>query len=180
MSLTKTKLIRMISLKYLLALILTINTLNAYSSDLFVGYGDSIDSDQDGESFYSISVREGDWEFSLAHWEEYNRTSWWEDHPEWHHATWAIETVSSHNMFGVTYELYEYEFTDNFKFFFDFGFTYTDVVSHVNSSHLLFKEHVGLEWGDVRLSWTHSSNAGLEGDNAGEDGLHLQFKLWEW
>lgn len=163
-----------------LLLLVCLFSFNANALELFYGQGDSFEADQSGESFYSISLREKRWEIGLTYWEEYNKTSWWERHPEWRRYTEAVTPVPSHTMLSATYEIYEYQFSDEFKFFVDFGFTLVDNVSHVNSSHVLFKEHIGIEYGMVRLSWTHSSNAGLKGRNNGEDGLHLQIKLWEW
>lgn len=143
-------------------LILTTNVV----ADPYIAIGSIYDADIAGKKMIAVGTQSGDWKFEVSYFEEYTRTAWYVDHPEWRHSPLTI--VKSHSVFSITNKLYKKKFGE-IEFFYDFGVAVTDRISSVNSSHLLFKHNVGLWLHQCGIYVSHTSNAGLAGVNAGED-----------
>lgn len=159
----------------LLFVLVSFNAVADVSLSLGLGYGNIYEADKSGKSMYSIAAEKGDWRVEIAYWEEYTRTSWYVDHPEWRHAPLTI--VKSHTVVSLTNRLYKKSFGP-IELFYDFGLSITDRVSSVNSSYLLFKHNIGVRYRDCSAYLSHKSNAGLAGINAGEDGLSVMCSIY--
>ena len=147
--------------------------LQASDTNLLIEVGTSYMADYSGEKFYSLTTQRDRWKYTFSHWNTYHRSAWSvESHP-----TWGATRIPAHNVLSVTNTIYTHDFTENFEFFFDLGLAYSDSVTRVTSSHLLFKENLGFRYKDVFLTLTHSSNAGLKGVNTGEDGLKIGYRV---
>lgn len=156
-------------MKYLL-LITTLLSFNAQSLELAIGSGVLPMADSTKGDVYSITLKHDDYKYSLARFGEYGRTPWYSWHPEWgqliqedHYVATALKEIHSHQIEG------------ELRFFIDFGFAYTSKISKVNSSRLLFTEYIGFKYKQWDLYWRHTSNAGLKGENTGEDAIILEY-----
>ena len=145
---------------------------NIQAVELSLGYGESYRSDASHGPLYSITVGSNGWKYCITRWDQYTRTPWYGKHPEW-----GSIVVKSHHMFSITKEVYQYDLSNDFNFFIDLGLAYSDKISRVNSSSVIFKEAIGLEYKNIKLSFTHTSNAGIEPPNTGEDAILVEYSF---
>lgn len=142
------------------------------SGDFFIGGGYSFKADRPDWDLYSVAYEEDIYRFEIIHWNDYTRTPYWDERPEWRHIT---NLIPAHNKLIVTARIFEYNFTENLSFFFNLGLAYSDKLSSVNSSHLLFAQYFGFEYYSFRATCAHESNAGLMGTNTGSDNCRAEY-----
>ena len=153
-------------------LILLLISTNALSEALYIGMGSLpvADDGNDGE-VYSLMLQDDDCKYSVAYFKEYGRTPWTP------RERWPGRIAEKHWTASITKTIYKKEYTKNFNFYVDFGFSYASKLSRVNSTHILFRESFGFEYKDLRLYWRHTSNAGIKGSNTGEDAIILEYSF---
>ena len=152
-------------MKYILLFL----SMNAIANN-YIAYGDIYDADTEGKYMYTLGYESGDWRAEVTHWESYTRTSWYKNHPEWRHA--PLTHVKKHTVISLTNRIYR-----KGVFFIDFGVAITDRLSTVNSSHLVFRQNFGAKYKKWSIYLRHTSNAGLEGVNAGEDAIVIEYSF---
>ncbi len=161
-------------------LLFVLTSFNVISDDsvslsLGLGYGNIYEADKSGKNMYSVAVQKGDWRVEVSYWEEYTRTSWYNNHPEWRNS--PLTLVKSHTVISLTNRIYKKSFGP-IELFYDFGFALTDRTSTVNSTHLLFKHNIGARYKNCSAYLSHKSNASAAGVNAGEDGLSVMCSIY--
>jgi len=144
------------------------------ATDWFVGVGEIYRADDSGHKMFVVSAKKGIWTASIARWETYPRTAWLSEHPEW-----GTVYNSKHFTASIVASIYEKKITDEVNFFIDFGLGYAEKLTDDTSSHMQFRENIGLEYKRARLYLRHMSNAGLSGFNRGEDALVFELNL-DW
>ena len=156
----------------MLRILLLLASFQLGATDYYLGGGFLVMADdQEGEA-YSLVVQDKKWKYSIARFTSYGRTSWYPDHPEW-----GQRIQDDHFVASVTKRVHRTHINDNLNFYIDFGFSYVDKLSRVNSTHLLFRENFGFEYKDLRLYWRRTSNAGIKQPNTGEDAIILEYKI---
>lgn len=144
--------------------------------DYYFGVGETYKADFPSITTYSIAAESKKYRLTLSHWDEYSRTAYyWKDMP----AHWPLRVMKEHTTLSLTKKIYRTDLFYGINLYFNVGLAYTDRTSRVNSSHLLFKEELGLEYLSVRLYLSHTSNGGLgRGPNTGEDAIKLEIPLF--
>jgi hypothetical protein len=139
---------------------------HSIATEWLVGIGDIYQADESGYKMYSLSAEKGIWKANISHWETYPKTAWLETNPEW-----GIDYVESHYMLSLVGTLLQYEVSNEWRVFFDFGVTYTSKLSKSNSSDISFQENLGIAYKNFRLYLRHTSNGDIKPPNYGEDAL---------
>jgi len=158
-------------MKYLL-LIITLLSFNAQSLELAIGSGVLPMADSTKGDVYSVTLKHDKYKYSIAWFSEYGRTPWYGWQP-----TWGQLMQDEHLVASALREIHFHNITDTLEFFIDFGFAYTSKISKVNSSRFLFTENIGFRYKSFDLYWRHTSNAGLKGENTGEDAIILEYSF---
>lgn len=110
------------------------------------------------------------WYVSFNHVPTYNRTG-----NDWRGYDFNRE-AKMHNTLTITKRL-QYKFENNLVIFGGLGIAAVDNKNEALSSHLNFHEEIGIKYKYVSLVINHSSNAGLKGDNLGEDIIFLNWNI---
>lgn len=161
-------------MKYLWILVALISV-NVFAVDVYIGAGLAFKADQGDKKVYSVSFVSESWSYTVAHFEEYKRSPW----SNRKYVTSRL-TVQTHNVFSVEYRVFESEsLWVCLSVYFGMGLAYVDRLSHVNSSHVLFKESLGVQCGDIwRFYVRHTSNAGLVPPNMGDDAWQFDYNFY--
>ncbi len=155
-----------------LSLFLILMSQSAMATEWYLGIGEIYQADEAGNKMYSLSVEKEIWKFSISHWQEYPKTAWLSEHPEW-----GIDYINEHTTASISATIYDYSFTENLIFFFDFGLAYTSQVSSANSSHMNFRQNLGFKYKNIQLYLRHTSNANVVPPNRGEDAFVIAYRV---
>ena len=157
----------------IIILIITLFYISSTSAlELNIGSGILPMADGSKGEVYSVTLKHNKYKYSLARFSDYGRTPW---HP-WQ-PTWGQLIQEHHYVLSALKQIHSHEISNNFTFYIDFGFAYAEKLSKVNSSHLLFTENFGFKYHDIYLYWRHTSNAGIKGENTGEDAIILEYSF---
>ena len=160
-------------MKYLL-IILFSTQLSA--TEIYLGAGTTYRADEAGQNFiYTASIERNKWKLEYSYFEDYNRSSRY----RLKHPLWPQHLIRQHKTLSVSKQIYSKKLNDSCNFYFDFGIAYSSNISRATSSNFLFHEALGFQCDRLRLEINHRSNAGLKGVNTGEDGLYLNYLIWE-
>ncbi len=163
-------------MKIYLTVLMLLFTIKAQAVDLYVGAGLAYKSDEGDSKVYSLSLVDENITYNISNFKDYDKSPW----PNWK-LTDSRLPVPEHYVFSVEYRVLESSAWHECTVYFDMGIAYSNRISRANSSHLVFKESIGIQYKKIfRIYVSHTSNAGLVPPNIGDDQVSAIFKLYEF
>jgi len=156
----------------LLSALLLIVSLSLHAKEVRIGTGYLFKADTNRGEVYSVAITDSGYSLDYIKWSSYSRAPWYGEHPEW-----GTLIMDGHSVVSLTKDIYTSQLTSRISFFASLGLAYSDRLSRVNSSHILFRENLGFSYRGLRVFWRHTSNAGIVPPNTGEDAIAVDFTV---